>query len=216
MLSKSIKAWLARQAVVLWLLIVATYAGPMQANSIIAEPDTTLTVLVPKNPVDCGAANPWHAGRWPLRDGASMPSGACLSLNITLPKPARAVLLHQASDGSLVRLWPHECHLNRLPIAAAGEHRAPQPLHGKAQFLELDSNTGEEHFHLLSYASDATVSDQADEPLLNILAKISTIAGDCASVEKPLQGAHSLAAISLLVEQAGDKVVWRRKSIVHY
>lgn len=176
----------------------------------------SLTIFVPRHPVECDAQNPWQAGRWVLRDGGSVPSKGCLALAIELPQQTHAVLMHQGPDGTLSRLWPRHCDLHDAPVAEPREHWYPQTRDGRKLILELDDQPGEERFYLLSLVPASTAEADRAAEFLQLLSELPTLAGSCATADAVGQTRSSLAELKSSVQQSGLAVQWHQRMLIHY
>jgi hypothetical protein len=136
-------------------------ALPSQMPRIVPSVISSFDLLTPSSQALCATDNPWRGGARRLRSNGHLPSGGCLSLEITLSTPAYVFLVGQNADGDLTRVYPSACSpYMGLEALRPSEKvlRFPPISDPQVGVLELDNSPGMERV----YAVAITAPDLAN------------------------------------------------------
>jgi len=163
----------------------------------------------PASPALCATNTPWSAGRVALADSSALRSGSCFALRANLRKGAHVYLLHEAPDGSLTRLFPDTCDLQRPHwLSASDQFWYPGAASGK--ILDLDQQTGLEQFHLL-----AVENHESALGVGNALAGLPVIAKNCSRTRGIGLRKSGSRKLRQRIAAAGHGVDWSTSVLRH-
>lgn len=171
---------------------------------------TDVTAIVPQGSQACADTKPWRQGYRPLGNGATIRSGECFAVEVTVKQNAHIQIMYLDPKGDVFRLIPSECKglTGQTYVQANHVARYPAPDAG-IPAIGLGNVTGKETVYVLAARNEA-----AQQKLQQAM---SGYRDACSSGQG--MGATRVAdweaILNQLVKQSRGDIEWRSVTLNH-